>query len=194
MRYAYSPKTEIGLAYQAGRFKVDGADKQTTQQITANLAWQPREKIRIVVEAGGEQRKTENGTDINPVAEGRIEWQPRKGTSLFLTGYQREEASAFYAGQNYSVKGMTAGISQRLGGNWTARVEGGRESASYTQVAGTGTTGRKDKMWFVKPSLQYKISDDCDVSVFYRVSDNSSTDRDFGYDQKMAGIELNYKF
>lgn len=194
VRYAYSPKTEVGLAYQAGRFKVDGADKQTTQQITANIAWQPREKIRVVVEAGGEQRKTENGTDINPVAEGRIEWQPRKGTSLYLTGYQREEASAFYAGQNYSVKGMTAGISQRLRGNWTARLEGGRESASYTQVAGAGQTGRKDKMWFVKPSLQYKISDDCDVSVFYRVSDNSSTDDSFGYDQKMAGIELNYKF
>ncbi|RYD18905.1 MAG: hypothetical protein EOP88_20920 [Verrucomicrobiaceae bacterium] len=194
VRYAYSPKTEIGLAYQAGRFKVDGADKQTTQQITANLAWQPREKIRVTVEAGGEQRKTENGTDINPVAEGRVEWQPRKGTSLYVTGYQREEASAFYAGQNYSVKGVTAGISQRLGGNWTARLEGGRESASYTQVAGTGTSGRKDKMWFVKPSLQYKISDNSDVSVFYRVSDNSSTDRDFGYDQKMAGIELNYKF
>jgi hypothetical protein len=194
VRYAYSPKTEIGFAYQAGRFKVDGADKQMTQQITANLAWQPREKIRVVVEAGGEQRKTENGTDINPVAEGRIEWQPRKGTSLYLTGYQREEASAFYAGQNYSVKGMTAGISQRLRGNWTARLEGGRESASYTQVAGTGTTGRKDKMWFVKPSLQYKISADSDVSLFYRVSDNSSTEDDFGYDQKMVGIELNYKF
>lgn len=194
VRYAYSPKTEVGLAYQAGRFKVEGADKQTTQQITATIAWQPREKIRVTVEAGGEQRKTENGTDINPVAEGRVEWQPRKGTSLYLAGYQREEASAFYVGQNYSVKGFTAGVSQRLGGNWTARLEGGREGTSYTQVAGSGTGGRKDRIWFMKPALEYKITDDFDISLFYRVSDNSSTDDDFGYDQKMAGIELNYKF
>jgi Putative beta-barrel porin 2 len=194
VRYAYSPKTEVGLAYQAGNFKVDGAGKQTTQQLTANVAWQPREKIRVNLEAGAEHRKTENGTNVNPVVEGRIDWQPRKGTSLYLTAYQREEASAFFAGQNYNVKGATAGISQRLGGNWTARLEAGRETASYSQVAGSGTSGRKDKIWFVRPALEYKISDEFDISLFYRVSDNSSTESDFGYDQKMAGIELNYRF
>ncbi len=192
--YAYSPKTAIGAAYRAGRFKVDGADDQTTHQISGTIGWQPREKIRLKLQAGAERRRTENGSETNPVVDGRLEWTPREGTSLYLTGYQREEASAFFAGQNYNVKGATAGISQRLGGNWTARLEGGRESATYSLVAGSGASGRKDTIWFVRPALEYRISDVMDISLFYRVSDNRSTDAAFGYDQRLGGIELNYQF
>jgi hypothetical protein len=194
LRYAYSPKTEIGLAYRAGTFKVDGSGKQEVQQVTANIDWKPREKIRVKLEAGAEHRKTENGTDVNPVLDGRVEWTPYKGTSFYLTAYQHEEASAFYAGQNYRVKGATAGMSQRLGGRWTGRVEGGYETATYSQVSGSGASGRTDKIWFARPALEYRITDACDISLFYRVSDDSSTDSDFGYGQRMAGIELKYQF
>lgn len=193
-RYAYSPKTEIGLAYQVGTFEVDGASKQHTQQVTVQFAWQPREKIRLNLEVGAEDRKTANGSEVNPVLEGRLDWTPREGTELYLAAYQREEASAFFAGQNYSVKGGTVGVSQKLGRQWTARLEGGRESSVYNQVAGSGSGGRKDKMWFVKPSLEYQVNDNLGVSLFYRISDNSSTSGDFGYDQKTGGVELNYRF
>ena len=194
VRYAYSAKTEAGLAYQAARFKVDGAGDQTTHQVTARIDWQPREKIHVKLEAGAERRTTQNGSEVNPVVEGRIDWTPRQGTSVYVTGYQRQEASAFYAGRNYNVKGVTAGIARRLGGKWTARLEAGRESAAYKQVSGSGTGGRKDKIWFVRPALEYRITDEFDIALFYRVSDNSSSDSSFGYDQRIAGIELNYKF
>ena len=194
VRYAYSPKTEVALAYQAGRYKVDGAGNQTTRQITAGLDWQPSEKIRVNVAAGAERRQTDAGTEVNPVFEGRLEWVPREGSALFITGYQKEEASAYFAGQNYNVKGATAGISQRLGEKWTARLEGGFEKATYSRVAGTGGSGRKDKIWFVRPAFVYQITDEFDVSLFYRVSDNSSTSADFGYDQQMAGVEMNFQF
>lgn len=194
LRYAYSPKTEVGIAYQAGTFKVDDSGKQQVQQATAGIDWKPREKIRVKLQAGAEQRKTEHGTDVNPVLDGRVEWTPFKGTSLYFSAYQHEEASAFYAGQNYRVKGALAGISQRLGGRWTGKIEGGYETATYTQVAGSGGGGREDKIWFARPTLEYKITDACDISLFYRVSDDSSTDSDFGYGQKMAGIELKYQF
>lgn len=194
LRYAYSPKTKLGAAYRAGRFKVDGAEAQTTHQVSGSIDWQPREKIRLGLQAGAEQRRTENGSGINPVAEGRLEWTPREGTSLYFTGYRREEASAFFAGQNYNLKGATAGISQRLGEKWTARLEGGHESATYSRVAGAGTSGRKDTIWFVRPALDYRITDIMDISLFYRLSENRSTDPAFGYDQRLAGIEIKYQF
>ena len=194
VRYAYSPKTEVGLAFQAGELKVDDADDQTTRQLAADINWQPREKIRVNLLAGAEHRDTANGSDINPVLEGRIDWTPRQGTGLYVSGYVREEASAFLAGQNYSARGVVAGVSQRLGGSWTARLDGGYETAGYSLVAGTGTSGRRDKIWFVRPSLEYKITDALDVSLFYRISENRSTAREFGYDQNMAGIELRYQF
>jgi hypothetical protein len=194
MRYAYSPKTEVGIAYQAGRFKVDDSPNQTTQQVTASIDWQPREKVRVNIEAGAEHRQTENGAEVNPVMTGRIDWTPRQGTKLYLTAYQREEASAYYAGQNYHVKGATAGVSQSLGDKWAVQIEGGLESSTYKQVAGSGASSRKDKIWFVRPAVEYKLSEDCNVALFYRASDNSSSASDFGYSQRTMGIELNYQF
>lgn len=194
VRYAYSPKTELGFAYQTGRFKVDGASAQTTRQVTANLNWQPRAKVRIDLNAGAEHRDTDNGSQVNPVLDGRIDWTPREGTALYFTAYQREEASAFFSGQNYSVKGVTAGVSQRLGGNWTARLEGGRESSSYSRVSGSGSSGRNDRIWFVRPALEYRISENSNLALYYRVSEDRSNNASFGYDQHVAGVELNYQF
>lgn len=194
LRYAYSPKTEVGIAYQAGFLHVQGGSDQTVQQVAADIAWKPREKIRIALQAGAEHRDAGDGAEVNPVVEGRIEWEPRKDTKLYLAGYQRQDASSYYAGQNYSTLGVTAGVSQRLGGNWTGRLEVGREKVSYHRVSGSGGSGREDIIWFVRPSLGYKLTDALDVSLFYRISDDSSTARDFGYRQRLAGIELTYQF
>ena len=194
LRYGYSPKTEIGLAYRAGRFKVDGTGAQDTQQLTGNIVWQPREKIRVNLEAGAEYRKFDNGSSVNPVLKGRIDWRPRQGTEVFATAFMREEASAYYAGQNYSVRGATAGITQRLGGKWSAGLEGGYEKNSYDQVSGAGSGGRNDSIWFLRPALVCRVAEESDLSFFYRISDNSSNDPAFGYNQQMLGVELNHKF
>ncbi len=194
VRFAYSPKTELGLAWQIGRFDVDRSGTQHTQQITATFNWKPREKIIVHLMVGGERRETDVGTDVNPVVENRIEWMPRQGTSLFLASYQRQEASAYLAGQNYQARGLSAGISQRLGSRWTARFEGGLETASYNRVSGAGGSGRKDEIWFVRPEFEYQVSDSLDVSLFYRLSDNDSSDPNFGFRQSIAGVEMNYRF
>jgi hypothetical protein len=194
VRYAYSPKTAVGLAYRVGSLRVESAPNQETRRIAGTIDWQPRQKIRVNLLGGLERRKTANGPDVNPVAEGRVEWDAADGTTLYLSGYRREEASAFLAGQNYSTTGLTAGIAQRLGGNWTAKLEGGRESVGYKRVDGAGASGRNDIIWFLRPALEYKFSDNLDMSLFYRISADDSSSPDFGYDQSVTGAEFNYKF
>lgn len=193
-RYAYSPKTEIGMAYRAGRLEIERADSQTIQQVTGSIDWKPREKIHVKLEAGVGFRNSGDDTNATPVLNGRIDWTPREGTELFLTAYQREEVSALNEGQIYEVKGFTAGIARRLGGDWTARLEGGYESASYEPVKSTGAASRKDRIWFVRPTLNYRFSDEFDMSLFFQASEDDSTDDDFRYDEAMTGVELNYKF
>lgn len=194
LRYAYSPKTELALVYQIGRFKVEGTGPQHTQQLAGAIVWQPREKIRLNLLAGAEYRKFDNGSGVNPVVNGRLDWTPRKGSEFFINGFAREEASAYFAGQNYLVRGFSAGISQRLAGEWSARLEGGYETNSYEQVSGSGAGGRKDRIWFVKPALVRRFGKDSEVSLFYQASDNSSSDPGFGYRDNMVGVELNHKF
>ena len=194
VRYAYSPKTELGMAYRAGQLKIEGADSQTIQQVTGSIDWKPREKIHVKIEAGAGFRDSGDDSNVTPVVNGRIDWTPRQGTEFFLTAYQREEVSALNGGQIYQVKGATAGVSQRLGGNWTALLQAGYELATYDPVQSTGALYRKDRIWFVRPSLNYRYSDVIDVSLFFQASDDNSTDDYFGYDEAMTGIELNYKF
>ena len=194
LRYTYSPKTELGLAARAGRFRVEGAGPQDTWSLAASIAWTPREKIRLAMRAGAEHRSTDIGTSWNPVLEGRIDWTPRRGTGLYLEGYMRQKASSYLAGRNYQVNGFTAGATQKLGEHWTAKLDGGFESNSYEVVSGSGGTGRRDNIWFLRPALVRTVGEKSDLSLFYRISSNSSTDSSFGYDQQLIGVEFNHKF
>jgi hypothetical protein len=194
LRYAYSPKTRLGLAYRGGRFEVEDMQDQRFQRLTGKIEWQPREKIRVELEAGAEKRKYVNGSSVTPVVEGRIDWSPSEKTNYFLTAYRRETASAFSAGQNYRLTGATAGVSQKIGEKWTAHLEGGFENASYRQVEGIGGDVGKDTLWFVRPAISYRFTEELGLEIFYRVSSNDSSRAGFGYDQQSAGILLEYKF
>lgn len=193
-RYTYSPKTQLGIVYQIGRLRVDRSDTQDTRQLTAEIEWQPREKVRLRLEAGAEHRKTGSGSETNPVLEGRVDWSPREGTEIYLAGYMREEASAYYAGQNYSVRGAAAGISQRINRVWSAKLEGGYERNAYSQVSGNGPAGREDRIWFIRPAVVCRLTDESDLTLFYRFSDNSSNDPAFGYAQRVLGVEYSHTF
>ncbi|MGL4401229.1 MAG: hypothetical protein ACRCXD_15270 [Luteolibacter sp.] len=194
VRYAYSAKTEVGVFYQAGRLKISGADSQTIQQVAGSLNWQPREKISFKINAGAELRKANGSSTTNPVVDARVDWTPREGSRFFLTAYQRQEVSALNEGQIYEVKGITAGLSQRLGGNWAFRLDGGYEVADYLSDSTTGASSREDTIWFVRPSLNYQFSNQLDCAIFVEASDNDSTDADFGYEATLTGVELNYNF
>jgi hypothetical protein len=193
-RYAYSPKTEVGASYKLGSLKIEGANSQTIQQLAGSIAWQPREKIQIKVDAGAELREYGSESSVNPVVRARIDWAPLAGTQLYMTVFQRQEVSALNQGQIYESKGVTAGVLQRLGGNWSARFDVGYEIASYIADAATGAAFREDKIWFVRPALNYQFSDQLDGSLFYEASDDDSTEPDFSYNAATAGIEINYKF
>ncbi len=194
LRYAYSPKTRLGLIYKGGRFEVDGAGDQTVDRATARIEWNPTRKIAIDVEAGFEHRGFDNGSDTTPVVEARVGWKPRDGTEIYLNGYRREEASAFLPGQNYTLGGAVLGVSQRLGGKWTGRIEGGLERAEYTRVSGSGPAGRVDRIQFIRPSLEYRFTDDFSMGLYYRYSENRSNRAAFGYESHSAGVEMGYKF
>ncbi|MBC8127062.1 MAG: hypothetical protein H8M99_07950, partial [Gloeobacteraceae cyanobacterium ES-bin-144] len=142
LRYTYSPKTELGLIYQIGRTTGDGTTPQDTQQLTGAVSWRASEKFGVNLEAGAEHRKADGGASVNPVMRGRIDWTPRQGTAINLTGYMFQQASAYYAGQNIQVNGMTAGITQRIIGNWSMKLDAGYESNTYETVSGNNIIGR----------------------------------------------------
>lgn len=194
LRYTYSPKTRIGAAYRAGTFQVGGAGDQQIQRGAVRMEWKPREKIALDLEAGVEHRTYDSGSSTKPVVEAKIGWTPRPGTEISLSGYRRTEASAFSVGQNYDTTGASIGISQKIGQKWSARVESGLENASYSQVSGTGTANRRDRIIFIRPSVRYQMTDDSQLEWFYRYERNQSNQSGFGFDNHIFGLQFGYQF
>lgn len=194
LRYAYSPKTRLGLAFRSGRFEVDRMEPQEFQRLSGKIEWQPREKIRVNMALGAEHREYANGSSVTPVMEGRIDWSPSEKTSYFLSAYRREMASAYSPGENYRLTGASAGVSQKIGEKWTASLEAGAERAAYRRVEGAGGSVGDDTLWFVRPSVSYRFTEQLGLEIFYRVSSNHSSRPDLGYDQQGAGVLLEYKF
>src|SRR5690606_38423081 len=124
------------------------------------------------------------GSDFYGIYDGRIEWQLRERTRLFATVYRREEVSAVYAGQNFTLTGASAGIRQRLGKCWTATLEAGVENSRYQSVVSSSAqAGRRDEVVFVRPALEYQLSEDFRIGAGYRYERNASNQPGFGYDQ-----------
>ncbi len=194
LRYAYSPKTEFVVATAGGTVQVDGAPDQDFQRATAQLIWQPREKLAIDLTAGLEHRDYGAGSDTFPVLDGRVVWTPREGTEVFLAGYMREESSAIFPGENIEIAGVGAGISQRLGGDWTARLEAGYETAEYKRVSVAGTGGRDDAIFYIRPSVEYQVTDHFRVGAYYRYESNDSNGAGFGYDVNRFGVDAELDF
>lgn len=194
LRYAYSPKTQLGLIHRAGRFEVDAAGAQTVQRTTGRIEWNPTRKIAVDVEAGIEHRSYDRGSSNTPVVEARVGWSLQEGTEIYVNGYRRQEASAFLTGQNFVQGGVGLGIVQRLGDKWTGRIEGGFERADYRRVSGSGPAGRVDRIHFIRPSLEYRFTDDFSMGLFYRYSENRSNDAAFGFENHSVGVEMGRRF
>lgn len=194
VRYAYSPKTEFGAAWRFGSERIDFAGTQDVNRATARMIWRPREKWSIDVEAGFEHRDYTSGSDTYPVLEARLDWQMKEGTGFYLGAYRREESSAFFPGQNIELTGINAGVSQRLGSRWTGRLEAGYEQGDYKRVSGTGPARRKDKIFYIQPSLDYQLSEQLRFGVFYRYARNDSSGPAFGYKQNQVGVDMTYDF
>jgi len=158
------------------------------------MEWKPREKIALDLEGGVEHRTFDTGSSNKPVVEAKIAWTPVAGTQLSMGGYRRTEASAYFAGENYDVSGLSAGVSQRLGKQWSALMEVGVENASYSRVSGSGPANRRDRIVFLRPSLRYQINDDCQLEWFYRYERDNSNQSGFGYGNHTVGIRFGYQF
>ena len=194
LEFTYSPKTTLVTAYRAGNYEVDRSPDQSFQQATVQMIWKPREKWSFSVKGGIESRDYGQGSDSYGVFDARAEWAARVGTSLYVSGYRREDVSAVFAGQNIEVMGVTAGIRQKISEHWVAALEGGYETADYKQVSGPGTANRGDEVVFVRPSLEYSVTDDFRVGVRYRYERNASSAANFGYDNHQIGVDLEYEF
>ena len=193
-KHAWTPKTSFQASYRAGRLSVDGSGDQDIHRFAAGMNWQPREKLRFDLTAGVDHRSFDSGSSTTPLLAATGTWTPREGTELSLQAYSRVESSAFLPGENYTLTGFSAALSQRLGRRWTATLEGGLEQADYNDTSGEGSSGRQDTIAFVRPGMAYRFNDTLSMLLFLSLEQNDSNLAEFGYENIRAGVQLDYAF
>ena len=193
-KFAWKPKTSFQAAYRGGRLSVDGSGDQDIHNFAVGMTWQPREKLRFDFTGGIDHRSFAAGSSTTPLLAATAAWTPRDGTELSFQAYRRVEASAFLPGENYTLTGASAAISQRLGRRWTGTLEGGLEQADYSDTSGEGSSGRQDTITFVRPGLAYRFNDTLSLLFFLSLEQNDSNLATLGYENLRAGVRLNYEF
>ncbi|MEM9079609.1 MAG: hypothetical protein AAGC74_02835 [Verrucomicrobiota bacterium] len=192
--FVYSPKTQVEFELASGTIEVDGTGDQQFTRLSSQFFWRPRPKIAVALQAGLDRRDYVDGSSAEPFYNARVSWTPRTGTSFYLEGYRREQASAALQGENFELFGLRLGTSQRIRDGWSAGLEFCWENAKYFAISGLPESGREDDIIFIRPSLKYQFGEKAEVLVLYQFSQNSSSDPAFGYDNHQFGVSMNYQF
>ncbi|MDP0489986.1 MAG: hypothetical protein Q7Q71_02905 [Verrucomicrobiota bacterium JB023] len=193
-KHRFSPKTRFEVGLETGETEVDGTDSQQLQRLRGEVFWAPRAKFNLSLGGGVEYRDYQVGSGWDPYLAARAEWLPRSSTAFYLEAYRREESSVALIGENYTLTGLRAGVSQKLKDGWSAGLEFGRESADYFAVDGSADSGREDVITFIRPSVRYRFGDESELIFLYQWSENDSTDPSYGYANNQLGVSLNYRF
>jgi len=193
--YAITGKTSVGLGGRVGNIKTDGAPNQDYSQAFVRAESKIGGKLSVSARAGLDSREVEGSNDVNPILEAALQYQPRAGTSVQISPYQALNASTISPGESYIRTGVTASVKQKLGSKFYVKLDGGYEKAEYNAATTpAGAQKREDDYFFVRPALGYEFKEGMSAEIYYRRSENSSSDAEFTYDANQVGAGVNIQY
>jgi uncharacterized protein (PEP-CTERM system associated) len=122
-------------------------------------------------------------------------WSPFDGTTVYLDAYREEYSSSTLNSQNYFATGVSGRIRQRFLQKFYVGIGGGYENSQYYRTsAAAAPTNREDNYYYVRPSLDYQITDWWSVGAFYMYRTNDSTSATNNFFNNQAGLETSLAF
>lgn len=197
--FNYSPtgKTTLGLGVTAGYVIADRPNPdQSFEQGNLRLSYVPSSKFVFSGQVGLELRQSsdEDNTEVTPVFDLSVSYNPFDSTAISLTGSRQTLTSAVLGGQDYRTTGLTLGVSQRFFQKFFLRLSVGYTHSEYVATVVGVSAARTDDYFFLQPGLDYNVRDNLSVGAFYshRESTSSQTNRDFSDDQ--GGGRVSFSF
>ena len=197
--FSYSPtgKTSLGLGVTAGYVITDRPNpNQSFEQGNLRLSYVPGPKLFFAGQVGLELRQSgdEDNTEVTPVFDLSVSYNPFDSTSISLAGNRQVLSSAVLGGQNYRITGFTLGANQRFFQKLFLRLNVGYTHTDYVATVTGVSAARADDYFFVQPGADYNLRDNLTVGAFYshRESASSQSNRDFSSNQ--VGVRLSFSF
>jgi hypothetical protein len=193
--YRLDPKLTFGGGVAGGVLNVQNSGSQTYEQALVRAFYDPSEKLSFQGLGGLEMRQLPSGEDrFIPVLDLTCDYLPRLGTKVELTGYSKTYSSSDYGDQDYTATGVGLSVSQELGVSWLVSLRGGYENNSYFYTNMRAPSPRQDNVFYVNPSVQFRINDYSKIELFYNYRQNDSNNYSRAFTDNQVGIRASFTY
>ncbi len=197
LNYELTPKLQLGLGATEGLLRPDGAPEQNYEQALLRVVSQPTAKLGLNASAGVEQRHFESGlaSTFTPVYTALVSWQATGQTSFSLEGRRRVFSSASLGSQNYESTNLTLSAKEMVSATVDATLSIGAERADYKATTNAVTATRRDDFVFTRASMDWAVSKNCSLGIFYEFSKNDSKGpQGHPFQRNRTGVSVSLSF
>lgn len=202
LNYHATTKTSFGLGVGGGYNLVDPGVDWTFERVQGRFVWQPGPKLNLQVSAGAQFqqfRGTEGGTNdssgtfTSPIFGAAVSYQPLDPT-VFSLSASHEIENSFLRGLFTETTSVSGGIRQRFLQRFYATVQPTYIVRNYKETAGNFSKAREDDYFSLYAGLNAMLLRKLNLTVFYQLTDNSSTVDQFGFRSTQVGMRLDYRY
>jgi len=208
----YRPNTVLGLGLglTLGYDDLSVGSDTPFEQIQGRIKIDPGPKLSIVLTGGASDRQFIDPSEpplISPIYSASLFYQIFEPTLIDLSA-SRTVSSSFYSDQTEQVTVYSAALHQQLSPKLSLAL-----SATYSEIPLTSTENAPMPQFFVgnaptstllvaqnskvssgRISLSYTINQHASLSIFYMISDNSSSQAAYSYWSRQVGLYLSYRY
>jgi len=208
------------LDYQAGKMfgmamglilgydKVDPGSDMPYEQLQGKINFHPGPKLTLTLSGGVEDRQFTGPSApslISPIFNGSLQYQIFQPTTIIINA-SRTTTPSFLTNAEVQVSTSFSGsIRQQLSKKLSLEGDASYSTTPYTGIE-TAMVGfhfgnapalqvvRNDTTTSYRISLAYNIVERASLSIFYSLSDNTSSQSGFGYSSRQIGLSLSYQY
>lgn len=198
LNYRVLPKVTLGMGPKFGWIDASKQGNQDYQQALARILWDPTAKLNFTVEGGVERRDFQDPTvpeRWTPVFAVSSAYNPFNGTQISAKAYRGVTNSLSLAPENYITTGGMLSLKQHLIQKLSFGLSGSYEVSDYHRTsAPVVVVDREDKLFTIRPSLAYDISEWGMIEAFYFYRNNDSNKDPSDFDNHQVGMNFKAVF
>jgi hypothetical protein len=195
--YRFNDYVSAGVSASYGYTDQQNGFKSFDQQYDVHMNWRPGAKLTVGLSGGFEHQDffdSKASAAWNPVYAANVGYQLFEQTSFSLFANHSVGASIFDK-QLSETTGLGIGLQQRLLGKVHLSLGFGYSKSDYQSTATTNlSTSRSDESMSYTAGISVPFLERCSFSTFYQFSQNTSTQKGFGYDSSQVGATLSWSY
>ena len=190
------PKTTLGAGLLLDLLDFSGGPTQTRERPLVRLRYEPDACWAFTGRVGWEARQlgSGDGTIVNPVAFGGVEYQPRDGTRLEANVFHDVGASMLLPGETDRRTGVDATLRQRLWQRFSTTISGGYQRLNYHPDRAAEQVARHDDYLFGRFGIAFDVGRWTSATLFYHHQRDRSSEAASSFVDHQVGCELNLVF